>query len=682
MKSNSVLATPQRYNPLKDGRGGDNEADEEPLSPLVFSGQLTGAGAAWNGDDGGGGGQWKEPTTPLVKAAAVAALGHAGTNSHSDHNNNGTVSRGNGGGGGLSSGSTTYRQLASASSALTHSSRLNSRRASRRASRRVILRTRAHDEVDEVEEIESTVAENGVGERCTFSCQHDLKLLLKNSQRKYTCLLFHHTSCFRWLAVSCCLFSPHFLRAQVSTASSGPSWHVRPCSLPSLLKGGPLHTTTTALVEAAAAEAAPVRPRDLVLQGGTYVGGSAGPWGAKLKQLIADFVGAKYGRAFEVCKTAHQRLVAAFPNTTSRSSSESAKNGSLENAPPAPTLPLCLPWESPTFVPPVVHARRHPRTVRPEHEEKEEEEDLDAIEEQARQKEALAARKKLARRARRRVFWVMDAPNRAQDRAERRAKRAVISNALATRRANVVLKEASRVLQEHSCMAYEDALSREAAIKAAAAAAGRGKVTRVVQGPSAAAQMMMLGGRSGGKNNNSRSKQPQHSSSNRLSRENSTRLSSSRPGSPNVDNRSSSSAASTPGQRGGPDNSDAEDNKAADNFLSGGVGGYVDSNGIYHSDSSGDSNNASYATDDSLPEGWHEAFDERSYAPYWVHAHTGESTWERPLSPNRARRRRHRHRSRSPPDPSVTVSYVLPSICFEPWPVEEKELLHTSPVVA
>jgi len=145
VKSNSVLATPQRHIEFRnDGRGGGDDG-EEPLSPLMFSGQLTGAGVAWNGDSGGGGGdrgQWKEPTTPLVKAAAVA-LGQAGTlsiSSSGHHNNgsnsrgNGTVSRGLNGGGGLSSGSATYRQLASASSALTHSSRLNSRQASRRVS--------------------------------------------------------------------------------------------------------------------------------------------------------------------------------------------------------------------------------------------------------------------------------------------------------------------------------------------------------------------------------------------------------------------------------------------------------------------------------------------------------------------------------------------------------------------
>jgi len=480
---------------------------------------------------------------------------------------------------------------------------------------------------------------------------------------------------------------------QVSTVSSAPSWQVRPCTLRSLLKGGPplppfselpfpeASTTATALaVEGAAADgaaevgAAAAAPnlRDLVLQGGTYVGGSAGPWGAKLKQLIADFAGAKYGRAFEVCKTAHQRLVAAFPNTTTNSDSATSDASPDNAAPiPAPAVPLCLPWESPTFGPPVVvHTRPHQMTVGPE-EDNDLEEDLDALEEQLQQKEALAARKKLARRARRRVFWVMDAPNRAQDRLERRANRAIVSNALATQRANLVLKEANILLQEHACMVYEDALSREAAIKAAAAAAGMGKVTKVVQGPSAAAQMLVLGGRGGGKNSN---KKHPHASSNKLSRENSQRWSSSRPGSPNTDNRSSStSLARTPDQIRGPENSDVEDHdNSAENLQFSGVGGYVDSDGKYHSDSSsGDSDDYSYETE-SLPEGWHEAFDERSFAPYWFHASTGESTWERPLSPDRDQRRRRRRRRSPPPDPSLTVSYVLPSICFEPWPMEEK----------
>lgn len=37
-------------------------------------------------------------------------------------------------------------------------------------------------------------------------------------------------------------------------------------------------------------------------------------------------------------------------------------------------------------------------------------------------------------------------------------------------------------------------------------------------------------------------------------------------------------------------------------------------------------------SDGELPEGWEKCFDERFHLPYWFHAESGESVWEKPRS--------------------------------------------------
>jgi hypothetical protein len=222
------------------------------------------------------------------------------------------------------------------------------------------------------------------------------------------------------------------------------------------------------------------------------------------------------------------------------------------------------------------------------------------------------------------VFWALDAPHRLRERVERRAaaaRRWLEADALAAAQL------------EGRCMADEDA-----------------EAQRLSQGPTAAAQLLVLagGGKSGGKHH--RRSSPGSHGNDGSSRPGSPGKTSSRPGSPAVGAGDRFMFSGSPERRiVAPRNSDDDDDDDNDDGASYG----------FHSESDSD-----YTSETaSLPEGWHEAFDHSTGAPFRVCASSGATSWEPP--PRGPRRRVLRP---PPPDPRRTVSYVLPPVCFQPWP--------------